>query len=168
MSAALQAVKGDITRQPDIDIIVNAANAALSPGSGVSGAIHTVAGPGLREECRLLAPIAPGEVVITGAHELPNSYVIHCLGPVWGQDKPEAELLRRCYVSALRLAQEKAVASIAFPAISTGIFGYPADDAARVAVFTVRDALASVAPGLELVRFVLFDDTALRIYRKLL
>lgn len=159
----VEAVKGDITRQPDIDAIVNAANARLMPGGGVAGAIHRAAGPGLARECRPLAPIAPGEAVVTGAHGLPNRWVIHCLGPVYGQDEPAPDLLAACYANALRLAEGKGAGSVAFPAISTGIFGYPAEEAARVSVDAVRRA----APGLErvrLVRFVLFDERMRRFF----
>lgn len=137
--------RGDITAQPDIDVIVNAANAELRPGGGVAGAIHRAAGPGLYEECRPLAPIRPGEAVITGAHELPNQYVIHCLGPVHGRDEPADRLLSSCYRNALLLAEEKGSGSIAFPAISTGMFGYPVEAAART---RDRDGAADVAAPL--------------------
>lgn len=152
----IELTQGDITEQPDVDAIVNAANAQLMPGGGVAGAIHRAAGPGLAEECAPLAPIAPGEAVITAAHDLPNRYVIHCLGPVYGADEPSDELLRRCYERALRLADEHAVASVAFPAISTGAFGYPVGAASRVAVSAVRD-MAEHLSSVRLVRFVLFS-----------
>ncbi len=122
--ARLEVSQGDIANQPDMDAIVNAANAQLKTGGGVAGAIHRAAGPGLGDECRPLAPIKPGEAVITGAHKLPNKYVIHCLGPVYGRDKPEDKLLAACYENALRLADEQQIASLAFPAISAGAFGY--------------------------------------------
>lgn len=153
----IEVVRGDITRQPDMDAIVNAANAQLMPGGGVAGAIHRAAGPGLAGECRPLAPIAPGEAVVTAGHDLPNRWVIHCLGPVYGRDEPAADLLAACYRNALRLAKDKGMAGVAFPAISTGVFGYPAEEAAGVSIGAVRDA----APGLESlqrVRFVLFDE----------
>lgn len=153
----IQCVRGDITNQGDVQAVVNAANAELKPGGGVAGAIHKVAGPGLEKECRPLAPIQPGEAVITGGHDLPNEYVIHCLGPVYGQDKPEDELLAQCYRNALRLAETKKISSIAFPAISTGAFGYPVAEAAKVAFGTI----VSLAPELEvvrLIRFVLWGD----------
>ncbi len=155
----IELTKGDITHQPDVDAVVNAANAQLMPGGGVAGAIHRAAGPGLAEECRPLAPIEPGQCVITGAHRLPNAHVVHCLGPVHGVDEPADQLLASCYRSALRLADEHRLSSIAFPAISTGAFGYPLREAAAVAVRTVVDT----APELEsvrLVRFVLFDSAA--------
>jgi O-acetyl-ADP-ribose deacetylase (regulator of RNase III) len=159
----LELATGDITRQSDMDAVVNAANAQLAPGGGVAGALHRAAGPGLYEECRPLAPIRPGRAVLTGGHGLPNRFVIHCLGPVYGRDRPSDALLADCYRNALRLADEAGAASIAFPSISTGAFGYPVADAARVAVGTVIDA----APGLATVRrirFVLYDDAALHAH----
>ena len=159
--------RGDITDQPDIDAIVNAANAELRPGGGVAGAIHRAAGPGLYAECRPLAPIRPGDAVLTGGHRLPNRFVIHCLGPVYGVDVPSDALLADCYSNALRRAREHRARSVAFPAISAGIFGYPMREAAMVAVRTVADQLGE-APVLDRVRFVLFDDRALRVYEGLL
>lgn len=156
-AVTIEVARGDIVRQPDVDAVVNAANAWLMPGGGVAGAIHRVAGPGLAEECRPLAPIAPGEAVVTGGHALPNRWVIHCLGPVYGRDEPAAELLADCYRNALRLAEEKGVTGIAFPAISTGVFGYPAAAAARVSARAVVEAIPSLS-SLKLLRFVLFDD----------
>lgn len=150
---------GDITRQDDMDAVVNAANAELRIGGGVAGAIHRAAGPGLEEECRPLAPIRPGEAVITSAHRLPNKFVIHCLGPVYGHDRPEAELLASCYREALRLADTHDVEGIAFPAISTGAFGYPMDDAAQVALRTVIEE-APELKHLRRIRFVLRDTGA--------
>ena len=161
----LECLVGDIARQPDMDAVVNAANAALQPGAGVAGAIHRAAGPGLEQECRPLAPIRPGQAVITGAHNLPNRFVIHCLGPVYGVDRPEAELLASCYREALRLARQHGVRSIAFPALSTGVFGYPFEPAARVAIATVR---AEAAPPLAQVRFVLFRPADRDVYARLL
>lgn len=155
----IECVEGDITRQDDIEAVVNAANAALMPGGGVAGAIHRAAGPGLAEECRPLAPIAPGEAVITAAYELPNQHVIHCLGPVYGRDEPAAELLRSCYLSALMVAEVNGIRSIAFPAISTGVFGYPLREAADVALGAVAEA-ADGLESVELVRFTLFGSDA--------
>ena len=166
-ATTVECVRGDITAQGDVDAIVNAANARLEPGGGVAGAIHRAAGPGLAEEAAPLGPISPGEAVVTGAHGLPNRFVIHTLGPVYGQDQPEAELLARCYRNALALAEENGAGSIAFPAISTGIFGYPVDEAAGVALRTVREA----AEGLRvvrLVRFVLFGEGDLRVHERAL
>lgn len=163
----VECIQGDITRQPDVDAIVNAANAELAPGGGVAGAIHRAAGPGLWEECRPLAPLRPGQSTITGGHELPNRHVIHCLGPVWGRDEPAAELLASCYRTALVLADEHELRSVAFPAISTGAFGYPVEPAAAEAMRTI----ALAAPGLvsvQLIRFVLFSEAALRVHERAL
>ncbi len=129
----IECVQGDITQQSDMDAVVNAANAELQSGGGVAGAIHTVAGPELAQACRALAPIRPGEAVVTEAFNLPNRYVIHCLGPVYGRDEEAATLLASCYHRALELAEEKQLTSVAFPAISTGAFGFPMDYAAEVA-----------------------------------
>jgi O-acetyl-ADP-ribose deacetylase (regulator of RNase III) len=166
-SVAIECVRGDITSQPDVDAVVNAANAELAPGGGVAGAIHRVAGPGLWEECRPLAPLRPGESTITGGHGLPNRHVIHCLGPVWGQDEPADELLASCYRTALVLADEHGLRSVAFPAISTGAFGYPVEPAAAVAMKTI-DAVAPGLASVRLVRFVLASETALRIHEQAL
>ena len=159
----LEAVRGDIANLPDMTAIVNAANAELMPGGGVAGAIHRAAGPGLAEECRPLAPIEPGEAVISKGHNLPNKYVIHCLGPVYGKDKPENILLADCYRNALRLADEKQIDSVAFPAISTGIFGYPFEAASDISLQTVLE----VIPDLKFVRhirFVLFGEEDFEVY----
>ena len=164
---SVECVRGDITSQEDVAAIVNAANAELRSGGGVAGAIHRAAGPGLAEEARLLAPISPGEAVITGAHDLPNRHVIHTLGPVYGQDRPEAELLASCYRNSLALAEEKGIDSVAFPAISTGIFGYPVEEAARVALGTVVEA-AERLESVRLVRFVLFGEKDLEVHERIL
>ncbi len=159
----LEAVRGDIANLPDMTAIVNAANAELMPGGGVAGAIHRAAGPGLAEECRPLAPIEPGKAVISKGHNLPNKYVIHCLGPVYGKDKPENILLADCYRNALRLADEKQIDSVAVPAISTGIFGYPFEAASDISLQTVLE----VIPDLKFVRhirFVLFGEEDFEVY----
>jgi O-acetyl-ADP-ribose deacetylase len=163
----VECVRGDITSQEDVAAIVNAANAELRSGGGVAGAIHRAAGPGLAEEARPLAPISPGEAVITGAHDLPNRHVIHTLGPVYGQDRPEAELLASCYRNSLALAEEKGIDSVAFPAISTGIFGYPVEEAARVALGTVVEA-AERLESVRLVRFVLFGEKDHEVHERVL
>lgn len=154
----LELVTGDIAQQADIEAVVNAANPQLAPGGGVAGALHDAAGAGLWREARPLAPIRPGEAVTTGAYKLPNRYVIHALGPVYGRDEPSDELLAAAYRNALARAEEKQATSVAFPALSTGIYGYPVEAAAAVALRTVLDAL----PGLRhvrLVRFVLFRES---------
>ncbi|MGB8276011.1 MAG: macro domain-containing protein [Alphaproteobacteria bacterium] len=163
----VECVQGNIAAQGGIDAVVNAANAALMPGGGVAGAIHRAAGPGLAGECRPLAPIAPGEAVVTGAHNLPNRFVIHCLGPVYGRDEPSDQLLAACYRNALRLAEEKRIASIAFPAISTGVFGYPMREAARVAFATVLAELPRLS-SLKRIRFVLFDAADHKLHAEVL
>ncbi len=164
---SVECVQGDITSQRDIAAIVNAANAELRTGGGVAGAIHRAAGPGLEEECRLLAPIQPGQVVITGGHDLPNRHVIHALGPVYGQDRPEAELLANCYRNSLRLAEENDIDSIAFPALSTGVFGYPLEEAARVALETVIRTTENLR-NVRQVRFVLFGERDLEVHENVL
>ncbi|NLJ33128.1 MAG: macro domain-containing protein [Firmicutes bacterium] len=163
----LECVQGNIVQQPDMEAIVNAANKWLRRGGGVAGAIHKAAGPGLEEEAVPRGPIKPGEAVLTGGHRLPNKYVIHCLGPVYGKDKPEEVLLGNCYRNALKLAEEAGIKSIAFPAISTGIFAYPKEEATRVALQTI----AKLAPTLKVVkhiRFVLFSAGDLQVYEDIL
>ncbi|MEQ6916209.1 macro domain-containing protein [Halomonas aquatica] len=167
MTDRIECLQGDIARQPDIDTVVNAANSQLQSGGGVAGALHRAAGPGLAEECRAQAPIRPGEAVITGAHDLPNRHVIHCLGPVYGANEPADELLAACYRNALELAERHGIRSIAFPALSTGAFGYPPAEAARIALSTVLTTLPR-CPGIELVRFVLFDATSRDLHQRTL
>lgn len=163
----VECVVGDIAAQSDIDAVVNAANAALRIGGGVAGALHRAAGPGLEQECRPLAPIRPGQAVITGAHALPNRHVIHCLGPVYGADEPADALLAACYRNALELAEREGLHSIAFPAISTGAFGYPLRAATEIALATVLEAAPRLA-SLRLIRFVLFDRAALDVHVEVL
>ncbi len=160
-------IRGDIASQTGITAVVNAANAQLMMGGGVAGAIHRSAGPGLAEECRPLAPIKPGEAVITKGHNLPNQYVIHCLGPVYGVDKPEDTVLANCYRNALRLAEEHKVESIAFPAISTGAFGYPIKEAADVAFGTIIEYIPKLE-SVKRVRFVLYSGSDLEVHERIL
>jgi O-acetyl-ADP-ribose deacetylase len=164
---AIECLTGDIVHQADMDAIVNAANAELRPGGGVAGAIHRVAGPGLEKECAPLAPIAPGQAVITGAHNLPNRFVIHCLGPVYGRDEPADALLASCYRNALALADRAGLESIAFPAISTGAFGYPKEAAARIALQTIIDTLDEPS-SVRHVRFVLPDSADQDLHARIL
>ncbi|APG61461.1 RNase III inhibitor [Christiangramia salexigens] len=159
----IEVVRGDIIAQKDIEAIVNAANANLFPGGGVAGAIHKAAGSQLYEECRSLAPILPGEAVITRAFDLPNKFVIHCLGPVYGKDKPEEELLASCYSNSFRLCEENKISSIAFPAISTGIFGYPPKEAVSVVFNTLLKEIKTLK-HLKKIKFVLFSESDLRLY----
>ncbi|MEX1074615.1 MAG: macro domain-containing protein [Burkholderiales bacterium] len=150
-----------------MDAVVNAANAQLRIGGGVAGALHHAAGPELEAECRPLAPIAPGQAVITGAYGLPNRHVIHCLGPVYGVDEPADALLASCYRNALALAEQFRLASVAFPAISTGAFGFPLERATRVALGTVVQQIPELV-SLKRIRFVPFDDLSLRVHEKVL
>ena len=160
----IEIVTGDIVSQPDITAIVNAANAQLRSGGGVAGAIHRAAGPGLERECQQYAPIKPGEAVITKAYNLPNQYVIHCLGPVYGMDHPESKLLADCYKNAIKIAEENKIESIAFPAISTGAFGYHVEAATDIVVSIIHEVCPETK-YLKILRFVLFIESDLLIYR---
>jgi O-acetyl-ADP-ribose deacetylase (regulator of RNase III) len=166
-NVVLECIQGNIVKQEDITAIVNAANAQLERGGGVAGAIHRAAGPGLERECRPLAPIKPGDAVITGGHNLPNKHVIHVLGPVYGVDKPEDKILADCYRNALKLADKYNIDSIAFPAISTGAFGYPVGDAAQVAFKTIIETIPELK-NIKLIRFVLFGEHDFHIHEKTL
>jgi O-acetyl-ADP-ribose deacetylase len=166
MAGRMTMVQGDITRQK-VDAIVNAANERLLGGGGVDGAIHRAAGPELKEECRRIGGCPTGEARITKGYRLPARHVIHTVGPVWhGGDRGEPEKLASCYRSALRLAVENGARTVAFPGISTGVYGYPLEDATRIAMTTVQACLADM-PSIEEVRFVTFGDeateTALRV-----
>lgn len=159
--------QGDIANQEDCEAVVNAANAELETGGGVAGAIHRAAGPELAGEARKMAPIKPGEAVVTGAYDLPNRYVIHCLGPVYGKDKPEERLLANCYTNALDLAEKNKIGSIAFPAISTGIFGYPVEEAAKIAFTTIIEKLSNLR-HLKHIVFVLYSIQDFEIHQRIL
>jgi len=163
----IECTRGDITSQEDMTAIVNAANAELKTGGGVAGAIHKAAGPELARECEPMAPINPGEAVISGGYDLPNEYVIHCLGPVYGRDKPEDKLLAKCYQNSLNLAEKKGIDSIAFPAISTGAFGYPTEKAAKVAFETILE-LTKKLENTKIIRFVLWGQESFEIHKKVL
>jgi len=152
-------VEGDITEQ-DVDAIVNAANESLLGGGGVDGAIHRAAGPELLEECRAIGGCPTGEARITKGHRLRARHVIHTVGPVWrGGDHDEDGLLASCYRESFRLARAHGVETIAFPGISTGVYGFPADRAAEIAVRTITETLAGDESVRE-VRLVAFDDKA--------
>ncbi|MFP4077548.1 MAG: macro domain-containing protein [Candidatus Izemoplasmataceae bacterium] len=159
----IECVKGDITNQPGMQAVVNAANAELSPGGGVAGAIHKAAGEALAKACEPWAPIEPTEAVVTEAFDLPNDYVIHCLGPVYGVNRPEDLLLRKCYDNILSAAEEKGIETVAVPALSTGVFRYPLEEASDVAIKAVSDKACSLS-HVKHVRFVLYDEKALNIH----
>jgi len=170
----LELICGDITKL-EVDAIVNAANSSLMGGGGVDGAIHRAAGPQLLEECMKIAaerrpgsPCPAGDAVITGAYLLSCKYVIHTVGPVWhGGRQGEAETLASCYRNSLLLAAKTGLASVAFPNISTGVYGYPKDKAAAVAVETVRKTLDET-PDIQRVLFVCFDEENHRLYEELI
>jgi O-acetyl-ADP-ribose deacetylase (regulator of RNase III) len=176
MGTKVELVRGDITRL-EVDAIVNAANSSLLGGGGVDGAIHRAAGPDLLEECIRIAgerrhvpggPCPAGDAVITGAGRLPCKKVIHTVGPIWrGGSKGEQDLLASCYRKSLLLARERGLKTIAFPNISTGVYGYPKDKAADIAVETVSKTLEET-PEIERVIFAVFDEENYRIYSVLL
>lgn len=161
----LEAVKGNIANQTDVEAVVNAANGQLTTGGGVAGAIHQAAGPELYKDCKPLAPIKPGEAVITAAYGLPNKYVIHCLGPVYGKDSPEEQHLANCYKNALKLAEQHSVRSIAFPSISTGAFGYPFKEATNIAFDTILKVVEAKSQ-IQKIKFVLHSEQDLDYYLK--
>lgn len=175
MAGRIEVVLGDITTQ-DVDAIVNAANERMLGGGGVDGAIHRAAGPGLLDECRRVDEVRPGvrcptgHAHITGGHDLPARHVIHTVGPVWhGGAHDEPQLLADCYRNSLALAASHGISSIAFPAISTGVYGYPPDRACRVALDAIIAFLGTPA-GRSIERVVLccFDERTLRLYQTLL
>ena len=165
--AHLEIVEGDITRQ-EVDAIVNAANSSLMMGGGVDRAIHQAGGPQIQEECRRIGGCPTGEARLTTGGNLPARYVIHAVGPIYrGGSQQEAELLASCYRESLKLASAKDLTSVAFPSISTGAYGYPINEAARIALKTVMDYL-SQHPEIKLARFVLFGQAAYGAYEKAL
>jgi O-acetyl-ADP-ribose deacetylase (regulator of RNase III) len=160
-------VRGDITKL-DVDAIVNAANTTLLGGGGVDGAIHRAAGPKLLEECRTLGGCPTGEAKITRGYNLPARFVIHTVGPVWSRgNRGEADLLASCYRNSLRLTVENEIETIAFPAISCGVYRYPIQDAAEIAVKVTRDFLAN-DDQIDEVTFVLATDQIFAVYEELL
>ena len=174
VTARLEAALADIT-DLELDAIVNAANPRLLGGGGVDGAIHRAAGPDLLDACRAIPQVRPGvrcppgEARITPGFDLPARFVIHTVGPIWhGGGDGEDETLAACYRACLALAGEHGLASVAFPAIGTGVYGFPMDRAAAIAVRTVRAAAPERAPGLRRIVFTCFDDDALDAYRRAL
>jgi O-acetyl-ADP-ribose deacetylase (regulator of RNase III) len=156
-------VQGDITKEK-VDAIVNAANTSLLGGGGVDGAIHRAAGKDLLEECRKLNGCGTGEAKITKGYLLPAKHVIHAVGPIYYMNSNSPELLANAHHNSLKLAQENGLKSVAFPAISTGVYGYPMDKAAHVAINSVADYVKQKQPDFELLRFVLFDARALQTF----
>jgi O-acetyl-ADP-ribose deacetylase (regulator of RNase III) len=161
--------RGDITTDGDVDAIVNAANSTLLGGGGVDGAIHRAAGPGLLAECRTLGGCETGDAKITGGYDLPAAHVIHTVGPIWsvraderGQRAKDAQLAS-CYRRSLEVARENGLARIAFPSISTGVYRFPVERAARIAIRTVLETAAALG-GVEEIRFWLFDDATFTAY----
>lgn len=165
----IRMIRADITRLSDVDAIVNAANNSLLGGGGVDGAIHRAAGRKLLEECRGLHGCETGEAKLTGGYNLPCAYVIHTVGPIWyGGRQNEARLLANCYRNSLQLAVEHGIRRIAFPSISTGVYNYPKERAAEIAVKTVKEFIEANPGKLELVEWALFDNDTLRVYQSAL
>jgi Predicted phosphatase homologous to the C-terminal domain of histone macroH2A1 len=165
MGYRIQTVQGDITKVDDLEAIVNAANNSLLGGGGVDGAIHRAAGPKLLEECRTLHGCETGEAKLTGAYDLPCRYVIHTVGPIWNGGKSgEAKLLENAYQNSLQAAVDQGIRTIAFPSISTGVYSYPVEQAALIAVKTVRKFCEEHRDKIDIVRFVLFDAKTCAVY----
>ena len=169
MKTEIRMIRGDITKVSDVEAIVNAANRSLLGGGGVDGAIHRAAGPKLLEECRTLHGCNTGEAKLTSAYSLTCRYVIHTVGPVWsGGKRGEAELLADCYRNSLQVAVRNGIRSVAFPSVSTGVYSYPVEEAAAVAVRTVKAFIEEHPGELDLAEWVLFDQGTYQAYENAL
>lgn len=167
MTNKIELWQGDIT-ELEVDAIVNAANKSLLGGGGVDGKIHSVAGKELKEECRKLGGAETGEAKITNGYNLPARYVIHTVGPVYRDgEHGEPEQLQKCYVNSLKLAQEKGLKTVAFPAISTGIYRYPLKEATKIAIDTAKHQL-DLCDSIEKVLFVAYDEETFNVYQEIL
>ncbi len=165
----IHTIKGDITKITNVQAIVNAANKTLLGGGGVDGAIHRAAGKELLEECRTLHGCETGEAKITKAYKLPCDYVIHTVGPIWGGgNRNEPQLLANCYRNSLQVAVDNGIRTIAFPSISTGVYHFPVEEAAQIAIKTVKQFLDDHPGQIDEVYWVLFDDRTLRVYENAL
>ncbi len=165
MMHLIKTIRGDITKPLGVQAIVNAANSSLLGGGGVDGAIHRAAGPELLFECRMLGGCKTGQAKLTKAYNLPCEYIIHTVGPVWnGGKKNEEELLASCYYNSMQLAMQNGIRTVAFPSISTGIYHFPVELAARIAVNTVNNFLREYETSFDLVEWVLFDENTEKVY----
>ncbi len=161
----IKTMRGDITKIQDVQAIVNAANTSLLGGGGVDGAIHRAAGPELLFECRMLGGCKTGQAKLTKGYNLPCDYIIHTVGPIWnGGNKNEEKLLADCYHNSMQIALDNGIRKLAFPSISTGIYHFPVELAAKIAVHTVAGFLSENAEKFDLVEWVLFDENTEKTY----
>ena len=165
--SVLELTVGDIVKQ-ETEAVVNAANKQLAPGGGVAGAIHKAAGPGLWEECKKLGGCETGEAKITSGHNLKSKYIIHTVGPVYKNRQSDQINLKKSYLNSLKLATQNNIKSISFPAISSGIFGYPKEEASKIALETIIDYLKNPQSNIEIVRLVLYNQDDFKIFKETL